>query len=145
MKPTLLFWLSTSLLASISSAAYLPHFGGKFVHPGALHSASDISRAKKHVQSKEEPWYRAYQHLANGTYAQPTWRPDFKTVIVRGEPDPSTNLTQNYPSAYRAAHSAYQLALRWLITDNATFADAAIANLDGWSSTLEDINGNADM
>lgn len=58
---------------------------------------------------------------------------------------PGSNLTNNYPSAYRDAHSAYGLALRWLITGNTSFADAAIRTLDGWGSTLKSIDGNEDM
>lgn len=117
----------------------------RFTHPGALHTVSDIHRVKIHVKNHDEPWYKAYQHLSTRTLAQPTWISTPQSTLVRGVPDGSLNLTQNYGYAYRDAHSAYQLALRWLITDNTTFADAAIRTLDGWGSTLRDINGNEDM
>lgn len=142
-------WLSIGLPLLVASKFSAHHHAlhkndEGLVHPGALHSASDIERVKTHVKNKDEPWYRAYQHLENGTYAQVTWKASPKDILVRGKPDPSLNLTENYASAYRDAHSAYQLALRWLITDNATFADAAIKTLDAWSATLTDITGSSD-
>jgi hypothetical protein len=117
----------------------------KFDHPGALHTSEDIKRIKLHVAAKDEPWYTAYQHLSTRPLAQTTWKSDPKTVLVRGAPPNGTNLTQNYPTAYRDAHSAYALTLRWLITDNTTFADAAVQILNGWGSTLKSINGNEDQ
>ncbi|KAF2112544.1 GPI anchored protein-like protein [Lophiotrema nucula] len=143
-------WLLGSILSLVSSTPFLhslsvPKPVDHFTHPGALHKAADIQRIKSHVKNKDEPWFKAYQHLSNATLAQPTWKSSPKTVLVRGPPDPNLNLSENYPSAYRDAHSAYQLAIRWLITDNTTFADAAVKTLDGWSSTLTDINGSEDM
>ncbi|KAJ6191329.1 exopolysaccharide inner membrane protein-like protein [Penicillium mononematosum] len=51
---------------------------------------------------------------------------------------------QNYGDAYRDAHSAYQLSLRWLIGGNTSYADHAVEILNGWGSTLRDINGTED-
>lgn len=115
----------------------------QFKHPGALHTSVDIDRVKKHVQKQEEPWFTAFKHLESRPLAQPTRKPSPQVLLVRGR-NPDTNLTQNYPSAYRDAHAAYQLALRWLITDNTTFADAAAKILSGWAATLTDIDGNED-
>lgn len=114
---------------------------GEFVHPGALHTDEDFRRIRKHVTAKEQPWYRAWQHLESTKLAQTTWVPTPQEVIVRGAND---NLTQNYGYAYRDAHSAYQLALRWMIGGNTSYADHAVEILDGWSSTLVDIDGNED-
>ncbi|KAH7377758.1 GPI anchored protein-like protein [Pyrenochaeta sp. MPI-SDFR-AT-0127] len=114
-----------------------------FKHPGALHTFADIQRVRKHVQRQEEPWITAYKHLESRPLAQPTRKPSPQIVLVRGK-NSDLNLTENYGSAYRDAHAAYQLTLRWLITDNTTFADAAARILDGWASTLTDINGNPD-
>lgn len=115
-----------------------------FAHPGALHSFTDIERIRLRVKNKDEPWYTAYDHLSTRTLAQVTWKATPQTVLVRGRPDPSTNLTQNYGYAYRDAHSAYQLTLRWLITNNNTFADAAVKILNAWGTTLKSIDGNED-
>jgi hypothetical protein len=117
----------------------------KFVHPGALHTFKDIKRIKAHVAAKDEPWYTAYRHLSTRPLARTTWISNPQTVLVRGAPPAETNLTQNYPIAYRDAHSAYALTLRWLITGDTTFADAAVKILNGWGSTLKSINGNEDQ
>ncbi|KAK7179401.1 hypothetical protein DPSP01_010398 [Paraphaeosphaeria sporulosa] len=116
----------------------------KFDHPGALHSFADIERIRLRVKNKDEPWYAAYTHLSTSKLAQSTWKATPQTVLVRGPPDPSTNLTQNYGDAYRDAHSAYQLTLRWIVTNNVSFADAAVEILNAWGTTLKSINGSED-
>ncbi|KAJ5598306.1 exopolysaccharide inner membrane protein-like protein [Penicillium hordei] len=116
-----------------------------FVHPGALHTNQDIQRIKKYVKAEAQPWFRAWQHLESTTLAQTTWLPRPHEILVRG-----TNATwqpipaQNYGDAYRDAHSAYQLTLRWLIGGNTSYADHAVQILNGWGSTLRDINGTED-
>ncbi|KAG6365886.1 hypothetical protein INS49_000062 [Diaporthe citri] len=112
-----------------------------FVHPGALHTIKDFERVQQHVRAKEQPWYRAWQHLESTKLAQTTWAPTPQEILVRGANDA---LPQNYGYAYRDAHSAYQLALRWLIGGNTSYADHAAKILDGWGSTLVDIDGNED-
>ncbi|KAF2024406.1 chondroitin AC/alginate lyase [Setomelanomma holmii] len=116
---------------------------GTFNHPGTLHSSEDIKRIKSHVAAQDEPWYRAYQHLASMPLVQTSWKASPKEVLLRAAAG-TTNLTVNYPSAYRDVYSAYGLALRWLITGNTSFADAAIKTLDGWGNTLKKIDGNED-
>lgn len=112
-----------------------------FVHPGALHTSEDFKRIQEHVRTKKQPWYRAWQHLESTRLAQTTWIPTPQEVIVRGANDA---LPENYGYAYRDAHSAYQLALRWMIGGNTSYADHAVEILDGWSSVLADIDGNED-
>lgn len=112
-----------------------------FTHPGALHTHEDIRRVKANVRGQHEPWYTAFKHLETRTLAQPSWNATPQSILVRGT---NPDLPVNYGYAYRDAHSAYQLALRWLITDNATYADAAVKTLDGWGSTLGDIGGSED-
>lgn len=115
------------------------------VHPGALHSSGDITRVRNHVHARSQPWYRAWQHLESGVLAQTSWVPTPQVVLVRGsnatfEPTPP----ENYPYAYRDAHSAYQLTLRWLVGGNNSYADHAVEILNGWGSKLRDINGTED-
>ncbi|KAG8168160.1 hypothetical protein KVR01_003849 [Diaporthe batatas] len=112
-----------------------------FAHPGALHTSDDFKRVQQHVRDKEQPWYRAWQHLESTKLAQTTWVPTPQEVIVRGAHD---EFPENYGHAYRDAHSAYQLALRWQIGGNTSYADHAAEILDGWGSSLVDIAGNED-
>ncbi|KAF2855137.1 exopolysaccharide inner membrane protein-like protein [Plenodomus tracheiphilus IPT5] len=115
-----------------------------FVHPGALHTSQDIERVKNHVKNKEQPWLRAMQHLETLPLAQTTRPPIAVATLTRGIDPEDRSLPQNYANAYRDAHGAYQLALRWLMTDDTKFADAAVKILNAWSSTLKTIRGNGD-
>lgn len=114
-----------------------------FKHPGALHSSSDIQRIRNYVEEKKQPWLRAYEHLESMPLVQTSWQSSAHEILVRAAAG-SSNLTNNYPSAYRDAHSAYGLALRWLIGGNTSYADAAVKTLDAWGSTLKKIDGNED-
>ncbi|KAH9867481.1 hypothetical protein IAQ61_008075 [Plenodomus lingam] len=115
-----------------------------FVHPGALHTAEDIARIKNHVKNKEQPWLKAFQHLETLPFAQPTRPPIAVATLTRGIDPVDRGLPQNYPNAYRNAHGAYMLAIRWLVTDDVKFADAAVKILNAWSATLTTIRGNSD-
>ncbi|KAH8197768.1 hypothetical protein TruAng_008057 [Truncatella angustata] len=108
----------------------------------ALHTCGDIARVKAHIDGGEQPWTRAYDHLAKSSLAQITWTPKPHDILVRGN---NSFYAQNYGDAYRDAHSAYQLTWRFLITGNTSFADHAAMILDSWSSTLQSINGSEDM
>jgi hypothetical protein len=116
-----------------------------FAHPGALHTNKDIKRIREKVKTESEPWYRAWQHLESAKLAQTSWISKPHEILVRGtnatwQPTPA----QNYGDAYRDAHSAYQLTIRWLIGGNTSYADHAVDILNGWGSTLRDINGTED-
>ncbi|ETS82858.1 hypothetical protein PFICI_04734 [Pestalotiopsis fici W106-1] len=119
------------------------HAGG-FQHPGALHTAADIARVKQRVAAGDQPWARAYAHLANNTLAQTTWVPKPHAVLTRGS-NATFSPNQTYADAYRDAHAAYQLTWRYLVTGNTSFADHAALILDSWSSTLQTINGTEDL
>ncbi|CAH0022136.1 unnamed protein product [Clonostachys rhizophaga] len=116
-----------------------------FIHPGALHSRKDIERVKGHVRSQEQPWLRAWQHLESARLAQATWVPTPQSILVRGRSTTNASVpSENYGYAYRDAHSAYQLTLRWIIGGNETYADRAVVILNSWASTLVDIQGTED-
>ncbi|UQC76393.1 uncharacterized protein CLUP02_17906 [Colletotrichum lupini] len=125
--------------ATQRAASYHPAFVGL----SSLHSANDFARIKNHVHAQDQPWYRAWQHLEAGKLAQTSWKPTPQSVLVRGT-NATFAPTNNYGYAYRDAHSAYQLTIRWLVGGNTSYADHAAKILDGWSSTLVDINGTED-
>ncbi|PLB45178.1 exopolysaccharide inner membrane protein-like protein [Aspergillus steynii IBT 23096] len=129
----------------LTGATLFLSVSSQFVHPGALHTRKDIERVRNKVHAQEQPWYRAWQHLESGVLAQTTWTPSPHEVLVRGtnaswKPTPS----QNYGDAYRDAHSAYQLTLRWLIGGNTSYADHAATILNSWGTKLRDLNGTED-
>lgn len=137
----LLSWASTAEGSPTDKHELRRRRAESFVHPGALHTNTDFKRIQEHVRAKQQPWYRAWQHLESTKLAQTTWAPTPQEVIVRGA---NGELAENYGYAYRDAHSAYQLALRWMIGGNTSYADHAAEILDGWSSILVGIDGNED-
>lgn len=112
-----------------------------FVHPGALHTADDIARVKTLVSSGDEPWSTAFELLSENEHAQASWEPSAVEALVRGS---TGSNTENYPNAFNDAAAAYQLAIRWLISDNTSYADASVNILNAWGSTLKDIDGTSD-
>lgn len=113
-----------------------------FVHPGALHTADDIARVKAHVDAGDEPWTTAWQLLTSNDHAQADWTPSPLETIYRGSDGVHA---ENYGSAYNDAAAAYQLAIRWLVSGNDSYADTSVAILNAWGSTLKNISGNSDL
>ncbi|KAL2034591.1 hypothetical protein VTO58DRAFT_100508 [Aureobasidium pullulans] len=111
-----------------------------FVHPGALHTADDIARAKYHVTAGDEPWSTAFELLTQNGRSHSTWKPSAHEYIIRG-----SGYAENYGSAYNDAAAAYQLALRWLITGDDTFANASVRVLNAYGSTLKGLQGSTDL
>ena len=45
---------------------------------------------------------------------------------------------------YSDAAAAYALAIRWRVTGEAVYGDAAARIVNGWTSTMKEISGNSD-
>ncbi|KAJ6191330.1 hypothetical protein N7519_001351 [Penicillium mononematosum] len=112
-----------------------------FIHPGALHTAEDFERIKNHVVKSDEPWNTTWTLLTASPYAQSSYQPNPKEIVYRG--DNGVN-GENYPSLYKDTAAAYQLAVRWKISDDKSYADAAINILNSWAVTLKEIGGTSD-
>lgn len=125
--------VSSTLLSLPVQAAY--------VHPGLLHTADDFARIRTKVNAEAEPWLTAYNKLTASKYAQSTYVNTAQVVIYRGSDGVHS---QNYANLYRDAAAAYQLGIRWKITNDTAYADAAAAVLSAWGSTLTAISGNSD-
>ncbi|MFI6738947.1 alginate lyase family protein [Nonomuraea sp. NPDC050451] len=110
-----------------------------FSHPGGLHNAGDINRAKVKVAAGEDPWRSGWNRLIANSHSQPSWTPRPQATVYRGGSDP-----QNYGILYNDIAAAYQNALRWHIQGVAAHGDCARDILNAWSSTLTSIKGNAD-
>jgi hypothetical protein len=112
-----------------------------FIHPGALHTAEDFERIKNHVVKSDEPWNTTWTLLAASPYAQSSYQPNPKETVYRGNNGVDG---ENYPSLYKDTAAAYQLAVRWKISDDKSYADAAINILNSWAVTLKEIGGTSD-
>ncbi|KAJ5465744.1 hypothetical protein N7530_009531 [Penicillium desertorum] len=112
-----------------------------FIHPGALHTAEDFERIKNHVVKSDEPWNTTWTLLTASPYAQSSYQPNPKETVYRGNNGVDG---ENYPSLYKDTAAAYQLAVRWKISDDKSYADAAINILNSWAVTLKEIGGTSD-
>ncbi|MBC9718820.1 alginate lyase family protein [Streptomyces sp. TRM66268-LWL] len=109
-----------------------------FAHPGMLHNAGDLNRAKVRVQAGQDPWLKGWQRLTANGHSASTWVPRPTATVIRGGEG------QNYPQLYRDIHAAYQNGLRWKIGGTAEHGASAARILNAWSSTLTTVTGNAD-
>jgi hypothetical protein len=110
-----------------------------FVHPGALHTANDFKRITGYVNAKTTPWYTDWELLLNSSYAQSTYKSQAVSAIYRGSDGVHA---ENYNLLYEDAAAMYQLALRWKISGDSTYGNAAVSLLNSWGSTLKVIGGD---
>lgn len=125
--------IPTLFLAATAAAA--------FVHPGALHTTKDFQRITKHVADGSEPWNTTWTLLTSSSYAQSSYKPNPQAVVYRGYNGVNS---ENYQYLYRDAAAAYQLAVRWKITNDKSYADASVNILDSWAATITEISGTSD-
>ncbi|MFE9439969.1 alginate lyase family protein [Streptomyces sp. NPDC006602] len=110
-----------------------------FAHPGMLHNAGDINRAKVRVAAGDDPWLSGWNKLTANSHSQSTWTPNPQATIYRGSGYP-----ENYGILYNDIAAAYQNALRWNVAGTSAHGDCAVRILNAWSNTLTSIQGNAD-
>lgn len=123
-----------SILMTLSTAA-------AFIHPGALHTTQDFARINTHLTTSDEPWNTTYILLTTSAYAQSTYLPTPHETVYRGANGINP---ENYPNLYKDAAAAYQLALRWKLTNETSYAFAATNILSSWALTLTTIDGTSD-
>jgi hypothetical protein len=107
-------------------------------HPGMLHTQADFTRMQDRVNADQAPWSLGWDELVANGRSSSGWTPRPTATIIRG----GTN--QNYPQLYNDVHAAYQNALRWKVGGDTAHRDRAVAILNAWSQTLEEVTGNAD-
>lgn len=118
-------------------------------HPCMLHTASDIIRVRTLLDIA--PWSDAYTHLEASSYAQSTYT-EHTSALLDGylkrmdasNWGPNGKIAQyedysNYTAAMRDAAAAYQLALRYQISGNTDYADAAVSVLNAWADNCKGI------
>lgn len=110
-----------------------------FTHPGMLHNAGDINRAKVRVAAGDDPWLSGWNRLTANSHSQSTWTAKPQSVIYRG-----TGYPENYSLLYNDIAAAYQNALRWQVAGTAANGDCAVRILNAWANTLTSIQGTAD-
>lgn len=123
-------------VAEVSAATSTTTTAATFVHPGVMHTASDIARIKAHLN--QEPWASAYLKLKNDALSSPSYK-------ARGGSCP--NVVRDVHAVCMGefnndANAAYQQTLMWALSDDKRYAANAIAILNAWSGTLKSIQGH---
>lgn len=126
--------------AALLLFATATHATDSFVHPGLLHTQQDFARMHDKVQAGAQPWMAGWQRLEANPHASPAWVAHPEVVVYRGR----SAHPENYSHLYNDAAAAYALALRWKITGDDSYAQAAVRILDAWSSTLTGLDGSSD-
>ena len=105
-----------------------------FVHPGGLHTQTDLDRMKTNVAAGAHPWIDDWNKLITDSKAQNTYNAA-----------PQANMGVSRQRADADAHAAYLNALRWYISGDTTFAACAVRNLNGWSNAINQVPSGTDM
>ena len=126
--------------SSGSSAAGAAGAGG-FRHPGILHTQADLGRMSDKVKAGAEPWLSGWQRLTGNSFAQAGYTPKPQREVCAGAGGCPNGET--FMPLARDVAAAYQNALRYRISGDPTHADAAVAILNAWSSTLEKFTGDS--
>ncbi len=105
-----------------------------FVHPGGLHTRADFDRMRAKVAAGEHPWIDGWAALIADRRAQTTWRTA-----------PQGNMGVSRQRAQDDAMAAYLCAVRWRVSGDGAYADAAARNLNGWSAAVNQVPGGTDQ
>ena len=116
-----------------------------FDHPSALHTQADFDRMKAKVQAGAHPWIDSYNILINNSFAQSNYMPGAQGTLQRGNGGGACLPSDNYWYAYWDTAAAYQLALRWKITGDNNYANAAINILNAWANTCTNLCGDPNV
>ncbi|MGW1622815.1 alginate lyase family protein [Streptomyces sp. NPDC002172] len=127
-----------AVAASVTAPGVADAAPSAFTHPGMLHNAGDINRAKVRVAAGTDPWLSGWNRLTANSHSQSTWTNRATATIIRGGDG------QNYGLLYNDIAAAYQNALRWKVGGTEANAACAAAILNAWSTTLTTVTGNAD-
>lgn len=110
----------------------------KFTHPGLLHTEADFERMRSKVAANAQPWLDGWNALTSNGRSQLGASPRPLATVIRGGDG------ENFAQMYIDIARAYQLALRWKVSQDKRYADLAVVFLNAWSSTLTTLTGNAD-
>lgn len=112
-------------------------------HPCMLHTANDFKRVKDKVNASAQPWLDGWSVLIANEKAQETYLASPTVKLIRGGGSKEEPESDNYSQAMYDVASAYQLGIRWKVSGDNKYADAAIKILNAWASTCKSINGDS--
>ncbi len=114
-----------------------------FNHPCGLVNASDIERVRGRIAAKDmtDPVYASWEQLCGNSFAQSTYSASPVETLVRGDAT-GTGTKENFIGAARDAAAAFQLALRYRISGDETYAKTAVRILNDWARICKKITAN---
>ena len=109
-----------------------------FTHPGLLHTEADFTRMRTQLAAGREPWVSGLRALTSSSRAQLGRDPQPVVTAIRGGDG------ENFRAMVEDVQRAYQLALRWKVTNDPAYADQAVRYVNAWVSTMTTLTGNGD-
>jgi hypothetical protein len=131
----------TTFIAPVKFIDTLPP--GTALRHGTLHTEDDFTRIKTALAGNQEPWVTGYNVLKNNSHAQVSYNPNAVETLIRGGGSREEPLSDNYSRAFNDVAAAYQLAVRWRISGDTTFAETSIKILNNWAKTCKRLSGDA--
>ncbi|KAM0235342.1 hypothetical protein ACHAP5_009737 [Fusarium lateritium] len=98
-------------------------------------SQTDIDRIKTKLAAKKEPWTASWNKLTSIPFSSVDYENNAVKEVNRG---------QNGEALWHDAAAAFNLALRWKISGDDQYADAASNILVAWADKLEVLSGGDD-
>jgi len=108
-----------------------------------LHTAEDFARVKAKIAANAGPWILGWNKLIANSHAQASYTASPTVKLIRGGGSREEPEADNYSRAMNDAAAAYQLALRWKISGDNTYAATAVTILNAWAATCKSINGDS--
>ena len=115
------------------------------MHTGGLQTNADFIRINAKLAANAEPWVSGWNKLIANSHAQLTYAANPTTLLIRGGNSAEQPLPDNYSRAMNDVAAAYQLGLRWKISGNATYAQAAVNILNAWANTCTAVSGDPNV
>ncbi|KAL2852224.1 chondroitin AC/alginate lyase [Aspergillus pseudodeflectus] len=116
------------------SVAFAAH-ASAWTHPGLLVTDSDISRIQTKLAAEKEPWVSAWAYFESLSFSSSSYTPNAVADVDR---------PTNGEVLWHDAAAAFNLALRWKVTQEEAYAEAAAAILKAWGQTLSTFSGGDD-
>ena len=109
-----------------------------FTHPGILVTRGELDFIRAKIAAGEEPWTSQLNKAKNSSrYGRLTWVAKPVPVLQCGNGGSTVDI--GCTDAQEDALAAYTLSLIWYHTRDIAYANAAIAILNAWSSTLTQV------
>ncbi|MDN5286319.1 MAG: Beta-mannanase/endoglucanase precursor [Mucilaginibacter sp.] len=131
MRKQLTCFFTTILVVLLSNIGLVYQANAQaFIHPGGLHTMTDLNRMKAKVAAGEHPWIDAWNVLITDWEAQNTYTAG-----------PYTNIggSGNRQRASQDAHAAYLNIIRWYVTGDTTYAECAVRICNAWSAKVNEV------